>query len=161
MKAIFITLFFCGFIGSSFAQNKCAIATTTAVFSVWIGGAPQTDNNGGIKKARRHFERSIYVTTLCKDTPIITSVNYDKTATKFSLQKIGLDEANSLKDVNEKPIKFIQSKGITFWKIDVLEIAGQPIPENPKNIVITQLIKKKKLSIFSKKEIELFTIPAP
>lgn len=159
MKTIITTLIITCISFLSFAQKKCSIIATYPVYRIWQPGTMPIDENGNQIKPTLNIERSIYITSKCASTPTFSNIFYDKLAVRFSVTKINKEEATSQIDFEGNKIKFVQPKGSTIWKIDILAPAGKSIAEKPKTIKLLQIENKKTTTIVVKKETELITIP--
>lgn len=159
MNTILYTIFFSCITVVANAQNKCTVLAVYPVYRVWLPGNIPVDQNGKQTKPKLNVERSIFITTNCDTAPTFTSILYDKTAVKFSLQKPNEQEINSQIDFEGNKIKFSQPKGSVIWKIDIVALAGKSIPEKPISIKLLQKEKKKIFIVKAKKEIQLITIP--
>ncbi len=159
MKKIINTLLLLFFITNIFAQKPCSILSANAFYSVVMPGNMPVDENGNPLKIKPNLSRTIFISSNCNITPIISKVSYDNIFPAFFIEKAKDEEVSNLMDDTNNKIKLNARKSSFLWKVTVVPSAGISVPEKPKKISIEWKQKNKIIKLVIQKEAQLATFP--
>ena len=154
MQKLFFILIGIIFLNTAQAQKYCN--PSGYAFSILIQpGTIPVDENGVPIKRRINKERFIYIVTIGKLKPTISSVMFGKTAVKWDLSNVAEKEFSAVTESTQKTMNIKPTKGCSLWRINIQEIANQPISENMVSINIKGKIENKNFTILIYKETNL------
>jgi hypothetical protein len=159
MKKIISALLLLFFITNVFAQKTCSILSANAFYSVVMPGNMPVDKNGNPRKIKPNVSRTIFISSNCSASPVVSKIMYDNISAPFFIEKAKDDEVNNLMDDANNKIKLNTPKSNFLWKITVVLSGGISIPEKPKVISIEWKQKNKTYKLPVKKEAQLATLP--
>jgi tRNA A37 threonylcarbamoyladenosine dehydratase len=159
MKKIINTLWLLFFITNVHAQKPCSILSANAFYSVVMPGTMPVDENGNPRKIKPNLARTIFISSNCNITPVISKVIYDNTSIPFFIEKTTNEEVSNLMDDMNNKIKLSAAKSSFIWKIIIVPSGGVSVPENPTTISIQWKQKTKINKLVVKKEMQLATFP--
>jgi hypothetical protein len=159
MKKIISTLLLLFFITNVPAQKTCSILTANAFYSIVLPGNMRVDENGNPLKVKPNYSRTIFISSNCTDTPIVSKVMYDNVSPTFYIEKATNEELSNLMDDANNKIKLNAAKSSYQWKIIIVPSGGISLPEKPKIITIQWKQKTKVNRMILKKEAQLATFP--
>jgi hypothetical protein len=143
-----------------FAQKPCSILTANAFYSIILPGNMPVDENGNPRKIKPNLARTIFISSNCNITPVISKVIYDNTSIPFFIEKTTNEEVSNLMDDLNNKIKLNIPKSSFVWKITIVPSGDISVPEKPKIISIEWKQKTKVNKLVLKKEAQLATFPS-
>jgi len=155
MPKLFFILLGIIFLNAAQAQKYCK--TSGYAFSILIQpGTIPVDENGNPIKRRINKERFIYIITMGKLKPTISSIMYGKTTVKWDLPNSSEKEFSAVTESTQKTMNIKPSKGCSLWRINIQEFPNQFISENIVGINIKGKIENKSFTLLLNKETNLW-----
>jgi hypothetical protein len=159
MNKIINTLWLLFFIPNVHAQKPCSIITANAFYSIVMPGNMQVDEIGQPVQQKLNKNRSLFISTNCKTTPLVSKVMYDSVPSIFFIEKAKAEEVSNLMDYSNNKIKLKIATSGFLWKISIVESGSISIPEKPKKITILWKQKTKLYKLIVLNEKQLATVP--